>query len=94
MSPVKIKAEGNKYLYIKWDDNSEQRIKLSNLRTNCPCAICTTERNGKSSNYFPIYSNDELSIKKINLVGSYGMSIEWKDHHNTGIYEFNFIKKL
>jgi DUF971 family protein len=94
MIPVKIKTEDNKFLYIKWDDNSEQRIKLSNLRNNCPCAFCSTERSSRSNNYFPIYSNDELSIKKINIVGKYGMSIEWKDQHSTGIYEFNFIKKL
>ena len=33
-------------------------------------------------------------IKNIELVGSYAVQITWKDGHNTGIYSWEYLKKL
>ncbi|MFA3781995.1 DUF971 domain-containing protein [Melioribacteraceae bacterium 4301-Me] len=94
MLPVQIKVIEKKYLHIKWDDNTESKIKLANLRKYCPCANCTGEKENQSLSYIPIYSNEQLTITSINIVGNYALNIIWKDGHNTGIYEFNFLKNI
>ena len=81
-------------LFIKWDDGSENMIKLANLRRNCPCALCASEREVQSSSYIPIYLDEQLTINNIELIGNYAVGIGWKDNHNTGIYNFEQLKKL
>jgi DUF971 family protein len=94
MEPVQIKLLEKKKLYIKWDDDSESLIKLETLRKLCPCATCVTERERQSKTYIPILNKIQIEISGINQVGSYAVSITWKDGHNTGIYEFSYLKKL
>ncbi len=93
MTPVKIWVE-NKNLFIKWDDDSESAIKLANLRMNCPCALCVSEREKRSDSYIPIYSDEQVGIKNINIIGKYALEIFWKDEHNAGIYTFEQLKKI
>jgi DUF971 family protein len=94
MEPVQIKILERKYLFIKWDDNSESVIRLELLRKLCPCATCVTEREGVSKTYIPILTKNETQISRINPVGSYAVGITWKDGHSTGIYEFSYLRKL
>ncbi|MGE5812217.1 MAG: gamma-butyrobetaine hydroxylase-like domain-containing protein [Ignavibacteria bacterium] len=94
MEPVQIKLLEKKKLFIKWNDDSESLIKLETLRKLCPCATCVTERERQSKTYIPILNKNQIEISGINQVGSYAVSITWKDGHNTGIYEFSYLKKL
>ena len=94
MAPVKIEIKDKKFLFVKWDDDSVSIVKLSNLRRNCPCALCKSEREEQSKSYIPIYGDIELAIADIQIVGQYAIKIVWKDSHETGLYEFGFIKQL
>ena len=94
MQPVQIKIGNNNHLLIKWDDRSESRIGLEKLRKLCPCATCITERENQSKSYIPLLMENQFKVAGINQVGSYAISIAWKDGHNTGIYEYPFLKKL
>jgi len=94
MIPVQIKVIDKKKLFIKWDDNTESEIGLEKLRKRCPCATCLTEREKQNKSYIPILQDKEVKISDINQVGSYAIGIVWKDGHNTGIYEFPFLKKI
>jgi DUF971 family protein len=94
MVPVQIKITEKKNLYIKWDDGSESVIEIKKLRKFCPCATCVTGRQEQGKYYIPIVSEDQTKIKNIQQVGSYAIGITWKDGHNTGIYEYSFLKKL
>jgi len=101
MSPVRIKVIDKKKLYIKWEDDlpagqagSESIIALEKMRKLCPCATCLTEREKQSKTYIPILNENQVQIAKINQVGSYAVSVIWKDGHSTGIYEYAFLKKL
>ena len=93
MIQVQIKIKEKNFLYIKWNDDTETSIKLANLRKNCPCAVCVSEKDNNSK-YIPIYSIEQLSIKDIQMIGSYAIGIVWADKHNTGIYDFNYLKKI
>ncbi|MEW6653486.1 MAG: DUF971 domain-containing protein [Bacteroidota bacterium] len=94
MQPLSLKVRESKFLQINWDDNSSSQVKLSNLRRQCPCALCASEKEFESSSYIPIYSDEQLKVKSIQLVGTYAIGICWGDEHNTGIYDFNFLKLL
>lgn len=94
MKPEKISILEKQYLHIAWNDESETKIKLSTLRKKCPCAICTSEREEQGEKYIPLYTLDQLTVVNISIVGSYAVSIGWKDGHNTGIYEFELLHKM
>ena len=94
MVPVQIKITENHNLKIKWDDDSESLIDINKLRRFCPCATCVSEREKQGKYYIPLISEDQTSIKNIEQVGSYAIGIIWKDGHNTGIYEYSFLRKL
>ena len=53
-----------------------------------------TNREKQSKTYIPLLMENQDKVAKINQVGSYAISIAWKDGHNTGIYEYPFLKKL
>jgi DUF971 family protein len=94
MEPVKIKIIENKILWIKWNDDTESRITLHKLRKLCPCATCLAERDNQSKSYIPLLVSSQVTVAGIEAVGSYAIQINWQDGHNTGIYEYPFLKKL
>lgn len=94
MRPVQVKVVSKEKLFIKWDDRTESEIELEKLRKFCPCATCLTEREMQSKSYIPILTENQVKISNIKEVGSYAIGIAWKDGHNTGIYEFPFLKNL
>jgi len=93
-NPVKINLKKNESLLIKWDDYSETNIPLNRLRELCPCATCKTERERQSKNYLPIFNRDQVTVKSLVPVGNYAIGITWNDGHNTGIYEYSYLKML
>lgn len=94
MHPVKIQVVEKKDLVIKWDDDSEDKIRLNLLRKNCPCATCLAEREKQSKMYIPIFTENQITVKSIAQVGKYAIQITWNDGHSTGIYEFTFLKNF
>jgi DUF971 family protein len=94
MSPKKIKVRDKEFLDIMWDSGEEKSIKLSNLRFHCPCAICSAEHDEWGSSYIPLFTKEQLTITKISIVGSYAVSVEWEDGHNTGLYDYEYLYSL
>jgi len=93
MVPVSIKIAGNR-LAIVWNNGLQGTIKLANLRFNCPCAICVEDKEKKGAGYIPFYNDKELGIADIKQVGSYAVAVTWKDGHNTGIYNYDYLEVL
>lgn len=94
MLPLRIKVKEKRCLAIEWDDKTHTEIKLSNLRRHCPCAVCAEEKSNESSSYIPIYSDQQLAVKSIQAVGKYAIAIIWGDDHNTGIYDYSYLKNI
>lgn len=94
MFPKKIKVREKEFLDIIWDNGETISIKLSNLRNSCPCAICGAEKKEWSNSYIPLFTKEQLTIKQIKIVGTYAISIEWEDGHNTGLYDFEYLNQL
>lgn len=94
MRPKQIRLLSTNELLIKWKDEEETLISLMKLRKYCPCATCAAAREENSKSYIPLFSGDQLKVDKIVQVGSYAISIHWKDGHNTGIFEHAYLKYL
>lgn len=92
MYPLKIKLIEKKKLLINWNDGQEDLIDLKELRKNCPCATCLSERDKQSKMYIPLFAENQITIKSIDQVGNYAIQINWNDGHNSGIYEYTFLK--
>ena len=96
MRPTDIQAIGNE-LAIKWADGGESFIPLEKLRRHCPCAGCK----GETDILGNVYKNPEAKLspeayrlKHINRVGGYAIQPVWEDGHNTGIYSFEYLKRV
>jgi len=97
MNAKQIKITDKKYLNIIWDDDSESSIDLKYLRDECPCANCKGETILLKTYRPPkpaVVNPDSYKIKQIKTVGDYAIQITWKDGHNTGIYSWEYLKKM
>ena len=94
MHPLKISLEDKKDLVIQWSDGIEEKLNLKSLRKNCPCATCLAEREKQNKMYIPIFAENQVNVKSILQVGKYAIQITWKDGHNTGIYEYSFLRNF
>jgi DUF971 family protein len=90
---VKIKEQR---LLIEWQDGRTSDFSLAELRRVCPCATCRAERSSQDANPLRILRSDPsgLRVTSARLVGNYAIQFFWSDGHNTGIYDFRFLRSL
>jgi DUF971 family protein len=83
-------------LYIDWKDGRSSVFSLGELRRVCPCAACRTEREQQTANPLRILKADPSGLRVVNarLVGHYAIQLEWSDGHNTGLFDFRFLRSL
>ncbi len=97
MKPIQIKVIEKTALLIKWDEYSESKITLKYLRDECPCANCKGETILLKTYRPPkptMLSPEMYKVQNIQSVGGYAIQVSWKDGHNTGIYSWDYLKKL
>jgi DUF971 family protein len=96
MRPADIQQIGGE-LAIRWDDGSETFIPLEKLRRCCPCADCQGETDIMGNVYKnpakPLPSN-AFYLVRIASVGGYAIQPVWADGHLTGIYSFDYLKRV
>lgn len=89
-------VDTNSY-HLKFSDGLEFDITAKELRDNCPCASCKGEE-VLLHKYEPIekqpVTKEGYMLEKIEPVGSYAIKLIWKDGHDTGIYSWDFLRKL
>jgi DUF971 family protein len=92
---LKVKLSEQKLL-IDWKDGGRSEFSLGELRRVCPCATCRTEREQQSSNPLRILKADPTGVRVVNarLMGHYAIQFDWSDGHNTGIFDFRFLRGL
>lgn len=96
MRPVDVQTIGGE-LAIKWDDGQETFYPLEQLRRNCPCAGCNGERDIMGNLYkSPDKPLTERSwqLTRVSQVGGYALQPVWADGHSTGLYSFDYLRKL
>jgi DUF971 family protein len=80
-------------LRIRWRDEHVSEFPPRLLRLACPCAGCVDEMTGRRT-------LRETSVPEgihplaITYVGRYALRIDWSDGHSTGIYPFEYLRRL
>jgi DUF971 family protein len=96
MRPLDIQPIGQD-LAIRWQDGTESFIPLEKLRRFCPCADCKGEVDVMGNLYKspdkPLSTN-AFQLKRLESVGGYAVQPVWADGHATGIYPFDYLKRL
>jgi len=96
VKPVDLQLIGNE-LAIKWDDGGESFVALEQLRRACPCAGCQGEvdvlgqlHKGPDRALSPA----AFVLRSWIAVGGYGIQPTWGDGHSSGIFSFDYLRKL
>jgi len=96
MRPLDLQQIGQE-LAIKWDDGGESFIPLERLRRCCPCADCQ----GEADILGNVYKNPHrplapaaFQLVRFVSVGGYAIQPVWADGHATGIYSFDYLKRV
>jgi len=96
MRPLDIQHIGDE-LAIKWDDGSESFVRLETLRRYCPCAGCKGEVDVMGN----LYKGPEIKLtpaafqlRELRTVGGYAIQPVWADGHASGLYSFDYLKKV
>jgi len=97
LEPTNVQQIGNE-LAIRWNDGAESYLDLEFLRRACPCAACGGEpdalghvlsRPGGIS-----HAQDSFKLAGFEVVGGYALQPRWRDGHSTGIYSFQYLRRL
>ncbi len=96
MRPLDLQHIGSE-LAIKWDDGTESFIALDKLRRACPCAGCKGEMDILGNVYKnpeKPYAMNAFDLVRLTTVGGYAIQPAWADGHNTGIYSFEYLRRV
>ncbi len=95
IEPANIAVIGNE-LAIAWSDGRETYLTLEALRRACPCASCCGEPDALGNIVRPDvhYTASSFHLRGWQLVGGYALQPSWADGHATGLYSFNYLRKL
>jgi DUF971 family protein len=90
-----VQLIGNE-LAIRWNDDLESYLPLERFRRACPCASCGGEPDvlGNISRPDVIYSGSSFELAGWQFVGGYALQPAWADGHNTGLYSFQYLRRL
>lgn len=83
-------------LIVEWMDGKRSEFSLDELRRQCPCATCRSEREQANTNPLRILKADPTGVRvdHAELVGSYAIQFHWSDGHNMGIFDFRLLRSL
>lgn len=93
---IKLKREQQE-LILSWPDGQLSTYTAATLRRNCPCASCRTDRQQQADNPLHILANvpdQEPQMSGAELMGNYAIKIIWSDGHDTGIFDYRYLRTL
>ena len=100
-TPLRLNLKKDEKLEIEWQDGLRSVYPISALRALCPCALCREVRqkgaarpNRLSLQVLPGNYNGPLTVLHAELVGGYGLRLEWSDDHGSGIYTFQSLREI
>lgn len=95
LEPKNIQLIGNE-LAIQWNDREESYFPLEQLRRACPCAACGGEPDVLGNIMRPnvSYTDKSFELQRWQLIGGYALQLRWSDGHDTGLYSFQYLRRL
>ncbi len=94
-APTNIQLVGQE-LAIVWDDGTESYFSFERLRAASPSAETAGERDifGRQYGGHGPKKFDGVQVTGWTLVGNYALRLEFSDGHNTGLYAYDYLRKL
>lgn len=93
IEPTQIVEESDSRVSIKWSDDGETAYRAAELRRSCPCASCVNEWTGQKI-LDDKQIGDNMTFTNISIVGRYALNFQFSDGHDTGIFSFDYLRKL
>src|SRR5438045_8331929 len=83
-------------LALAWNDETESYYALEFLRRACPCAACGGEPDvlGHIERPKVTYTPSSFELAGWQPVGGYALQLRWVDRHDTGLFSFQYLKRL
>jgi len=83
-------------LALQWSDGEESYFPLERLRRACPCATCGGEPDvlGHIARPSVTYTAQSFDLSGWQFVGGYAVQPRWADGHSTGLYSFQYLRRL
>jgi len=93
--PQTIQVIGQE-LAVIWPEGQESYYPLEKLRRNCPCAVCAGEADLTGQVFKPPthYNEKSFFISKLDVVGGYALQPQWGDGHDSGLYTWQYLRRL
>lgn len=92
LTPYRIRRR-DEGLTIEWEEGAPGiAYPARSLRLACPCAECVEEMSGRPL-LRPETVPADVAPRSVQLVGGYGLKIDWTDGHSTGIYTFEALRR-
>ncbi|MEK7949716.1 DUF971 domain-containing protein [Luteolibacter soli] len=83
-------------LALAFDNGEELYLPLDLLRRACPCAACQGEPDALGRVLRPVQQIGPrgFELLKSEVVGGYAIQLFWADGHSTGLYTFDYLRRL
>ena len=95
IEPTDVQLIGDE-VAIHWSDGAESFLAQEFLRRACPCAACGGEPDVLGQIVRPqvTYNADSFQLRRWEFVGGYALQPSWADGHRTGIYSYQYLRRL
>lgn len=81
----------SKIMEVDWADGHTSRYTFEQLRVDCPCADCK----GHTPDQAKVITGKEgIGITNIEPVGNYAVKLHFEDGHNTGIFSWDYLRRI
>lgn len=83
-------------LALAFGGGEEIYLPLDLLRRACPCAACQGEPDALGRVLRPVrqVGSRGFELLKSEAVGGYALQLFWADGHSTGIYSYDYLRRL
>jgi DUF971 family protein len=81
------------HVTITFDDGVVCSFPVDVLRAACPCATCRGWRERGQAAWPRPGQPATIEVADAEFVGAWGMSIQWSDGHDTGIYAWSMLRR-
>lgn len=98
-TPTRIDLKKDRGLTIEWPDGSTSYYSIAYLRRMSPSAEARALREQLQSNPLTVLpaSDDAgrpLVAEALELVGNYAVRIRFSDGHDTGLYSWEYLRRI
>ena len=95
-SPIQNMAVVGGELALVFGDGQEVFLPLPMWRRSWPCAACQGEPDAMGRVVRPRVEHGPgaFEVRGIQPVGGYALQFSWADGHASGIYSFDYLRKL